>query len=82
MSITGVKVECRIICEMPRYNHYRIKEESMVHNAQQMKRDWPETNINGLWVLARPVIGPFWSRVKDAWGVLTGRYDAIKFYRQ
>ncbi len=54
----------------------------MVHNAQQMKRDWPETNINGLWVLARPVIGPFWSRVKDAWGVLTGRYDAIKFYRQ
>jgi len=33
--------------------------------------------IGGLWMPARPLDGPWIWRVKAAWGVLRGRYDAI-----
>lgn len=40
--------------------------------------DWPNvTQHKGEWVPARPIPGPFISRVRDAWGVLTGRSDAF-----
>lgn len=32
---------------------------------------------NGVWVEDRPLPGPFVSRLKDAWLVLTGRADAL-----
>lgn len=34
-------------------------------------------NINGKWVPARPVAGPFIWRIRAAWAVLTGRADAF-----
>jgi hypothetical protein len=33
--------------------------------------------INGKWVPARPLIGSFWDRLKEAWRVLTGKADAF-----
>jgi hypothetical protein len=33
--------------------------------------------INGKWLPARPLAGPFWARLKDAWRVLTGKADAF-----
>lgn len=35
--------------------------------------------INGQWVPARPIIGSFYERLHDAYKVLTGKYDAIKW---
>lgn len=39
---------------------------------------------DGKWVIARPVhnCDSLKSRIKDAIGVLTHRYDAVKFYKQ
>ena len=41
-----------------------------------------KAEVNGKWVVARPLKGPFWWRVKDAWRVLTGKCDAVRFYGQ
>jgi hypothetical protein len=35
--------------------------------------------INGLWVPARPLIRGWHHRLRDAWRVLIGRYDAVKW---
>lgn len=42
-------------------------------------REWPVAarRADGRWTPARPMDGPFLWRVKAAWGVLTGRYDAL-----
>lgn len=37
---------------------------------------------NGVWVVARPLDGPYWARVKDALGVLLGHYDAVRYEDQ
>lgn len=37
------------------------------------------TKIGRRWFVAKPVKGPFITRLKDVWGVLIGRYDAVKF---
>ena len=31
----------------------------------------------GIWVTARPLVGPFSWRLRDAWAVLTGKADAL-----
>lgn len=36
-----------------------------------------QTEINGKWVPARPMSGPFIWKVKAAWLVLTGKADII-----
>ena len=41
-----------------------------------------ETCIDGKWITSRPIKGPFWCRLKDAIGVLLGKFDAVKFYKQ
>ena len=41
-----------------------------------------KTEIEGKWVIARPLLGSFISRLKDAWLVLTGKADAVKFHEQ
>jgi hypothetical protein len=41
-----------------------------------------EALIDGKWVISRPIKGPFISRLKDAIGVLKGKYDAVKFEKQ
>ena len=42
---------------------------------------WPQVFVKSKnrWLTARPIIGPLWWRMKDAWGVITGKYDAIEF---
>ena len=55
-------------------------------NADDLKNWDTTTNIDEKWVLARPM--PFFglyglkSRIKDAYAVLTGKADAIKWYKQ
>jgi len=41
-----------------------------------------EALIDNKWVLSRPCIGSFLNRLKDAVGVLLGKYDAVKFCKQ
>jgi hypothetical protein len=36
-----------------------------------------QREINGKWVPARPMVRPFWYRLKDAWRVLIGKADAF-----
>lgn len=38
-----------------------------------------QTQVGKRWFVAKPVVGPLISRIKDAWRVITGRYDAVKF---
>jgi hypothetical protein len=44
------------------------------------------TEIDGKWVIARPEKGYglyfLIERIKDTWGVLIGKFDAISFYKQ
>jgi len=49
---------------------YMLKE--LVHPKVNL-----DTYINGKWVPARPLDGPFVWRLKDAWEVLMGRADAF-----
>ncbi len=53
----------------------------MAYEADKIK-DGPQACINEVWVLARPVISCLKLRIKDAWGVLIGKYDAIKWWDQ
>lgn len=38
-----------------------------------------QTNVNGKWLPARPIISPLRYRILDAWAVLTGKADAVKW---
>ncbi len=38
------------------------------------------TNIGGKWVIAKPLSPFLWWRIKDAWKVITGEYQAVKFH--
>lgn len=44
----------------------------------------PEVCIDGVrWVAHRPIAwGPWWRRLTLAWGVFTGKYDALKWIEQ
>jgi hypothetical protein len=33
-----------------------------------------------VWVISKAVIAPLIWRIRDAWGVVTGKYEAVKFY--
>jgi hypothetical protein len=41
-----------------------------------------QTEINGKWVIAKPIMQPFVMRLKDAIKVLNGKAEAIEFYKQ
>lgn len=41
-----------------------------------------KTEIDGKWVISRPLSGPFIIRLKDAWLVLIGKADAVRFYEK
>lgn len=41
-----------------------------------------ETYVDGEWVISKPLVGNFWCRLKDAIGVLFGKFVAVKFYKQ
>lgn len=53
----------------------------MAYRADEIKNG-PDACIKGVWVLARPVISCLKHRIKDAWGVLMGKYDAIQWRGQ
>lgn len=38
--------------------------------------------IDGKWVISRPLKGTFLDRLRDAWLVLIGKADAVTFYKQ
>jgi hypothetical protein len=39
--------------------------------------------IDGKWVVARPYVDMYWKvRLLAAWKVLTGKADAVTFYKQ
>lgn len=67
----------------PPYKHPTAIGETMIYNADSLRKDWPQAWLkDGRWVLARPLSGPFVWRLKAAWGVLVGRYDALKWTDQ
>lgn len=50
----------------------------MIVKAQEVKRSQEDVCIKGRWVPARPYpTGNTLERIKHAWGVLTGKYDAL-----
>lgn len=52
-----------------------IHVESVIDSAESTS-----TKINGDWIPARPCgYCGFFYRVKAAWGVFTGKYDALKW---
>ena len=48
-----------------------------IHAEEFRRGDWPLKNFGGRWLLCRPVGLGVWSRVRDAWAVLTGKADAL-----
>ena len=42
-------------------------------------RNFPENEINGKWVLAKPIPAPFKYRLHDAIQVLKGNAEAVRF---
>ena len=58
---------------------------SGVKISESRFRQWCKTGRYGEWVLARPCNHEYegvFTRVKHAWLVLTGRCDAVKWYKQ
>jgi len=55
-----------------------------LYNIEEIE-ELPQTQINGNWVTARPMPYPglrLITTIKIAFGVLIGKYDAIKWYKQ
>ena len=54
----------------------------MIYKADTLK-DWDcSSNINGKWVMSRPVQLGMIDRIKTAWEVLRGRCDGLKWEGQ
>ena len=57
----------------------------MIYRADEIREWSADGEIGGKWVCARPINYQFesWrSRLRAAWGVLTGRLDALRWYQQ
>ena len=50
--------------------------------AESIRRQNTCTCVDGKWVLARPCRGGIISRMRDAWAVVTGKADAVRFVGQ
>lgn len=54
----------------------------VVHKADRLK-EYPKTCIDGVWCVARPInYKTLKIRIRNAWLVLTGKADAVEFYKQ
>ena len=57
----------------------------MARYIDSIKND-PETNImvagKEKWVISKEIIPPLNWRIRDAWGVLIGKYEAFKFHEE
>lgn len=56
-------------------------------HADQLTKDWPRVEIVDAagrgWMLVRPyALGNVITRVRLAWGVFTGKYDALMWFKQ
>lgn len=52
----------------------------MSYSIKELKNHHVDTcNPDDGWISARPLIEPFICRLKDAWMVLIGRYDAVRW---
>jgi len=55
----------------------------MTYTVKQIQEWAISRNIRkNVWVPARPVVGPFVWRLKEAWLVLTGKLDTLKWEDQ
>lgn len=54
----------------------------MLRVNQIRSRSWPTEEVAGRWIASRPFPLCFWQRAKDAWEVLWGRADAVRFWRR
>lgn len=57
----------------------------MIYNADALRNlNWPQAGLkDGRYVLARPIrFAPLLHRIRVAWGVFTGKYDALKWTEQ
>ena len=62
--------------------------------ADSLLKEWPQAGVRTkemsraktsgkYWVLARPIaLGGLVTRLRLAWGVLTGKYDALRWIEQ
>lgn len=54
--------------------------------AEEIQKMNDKAYIDGIWVIARPLrfsgIYGLYLRIGDAWKVLTGKADAVEFYKQ
>lgn len=55
--------------------------DDLTHNQAEVVKEVGKENKK-VWVVARPMSSPFIQRLKDAWLVLTGKADAVKFHGQ
>ena len=51
----------------------------MAYRIDSYRESSPVENLGDGWYMAKPCVGPFLWRLKDAWGVLTGRYGAHSY---
>ena len=49
-------------------------------NADEISKT--KTEINGVWVVARPIKDGLRRRIKDAIEIIKGNADAVRFYKQ
>lgn len=64
-----------------------MKQAPQIIHADDLRDDWAmTTQLDGcceIWTPARPLsCGSFFTRVKLAWGVFVGEYDALKWFKQ
>jgi len=54
----------------------------MIYSSEDIKKWDCSAEINGKWVLARPIQLGWKDRVRTAWEVLCGRCDGLKWFGQ
>jgi hypothetical protein len=57
-----------------------FKEDSTMLRADKLQEN--TTEIDGKWVILRPIVQPLTKRLKDALKVLKGDAEAVMFYKQ
>ena len=58
---------------------YRLEDVEEMTNSGNMVVKKYVMEEREVWVPARPLVGPFICRLKDAWLVLVGKADAFKW---
>lgn len=60
-----------------------MKQAPQVISVEQIQNCDIKVEIDGKWVPSRPLsIGGFFTRLKLAFQVFTGKYDALKWHQQ